>query len=180
MRSRLPRELGRGTGVRAQMPLLDRLIDDAPDVLHDPAEYGADSVDDFRRSVQRDLEALLNARRRWRSWPDGYSELAQSPVGYGIADFAAGSFNDPRQRDLLRSRIEQTIRRFEPRLSNVRVALIDPKDPLEATIHFRITGMLLTDPAPEPISYATTIDAATTVVVVQPAPSDTLSQTSDA
>ena len=53
--------------------------------------------------MRRDLEALLNARRRWRSWPAGYRELEISPVGYGISDFAAGAFNDPEQREQLRA-----------------------------------------------------------------------------
>jgi type VI secretion system protein ImpF len=172
MNTRRSQQAGRGAPLRAQMPLLDRLIDDAPDALQDPPEFGTDSADDLRRSVQRDLEALLNARRRWRSWPDHYSELAVSPVGYGIADFAAGSFNDPRQRDQLRARIEQTIHRFEPRLTNIRVTLVDAKDTLEATLNLRITAMLLIDPAPELIAFNTKVDATTTEVTIRPGGAD--------
>lgn len=179
MNTRRTREGGRNAPVRAQMPLLDRLIDDAPDTDRDPPEFGADTADALRRSVQRDLEALLNARRRWRSWPEQYSELAMSPVGYGIADFATGSFNDPRERDQLRARIEQTIRRFEPRLSNIRVTLLDAKDSMEATLHLRITAMLLIDPAPEPIAFNTQIDATTTEVTVRPSAGDPLAATTD-
>jgi len=179
MNTRRLRELGRNSATRAQMPLLDRLIDDAPDNPRDPPEFGSDSADDLRRSVQRDLEALLNTRRRWRSWPDGFSELAQSPLGYGIADFGAGGFNETRERDQLRARIEQTIRRFEPRMTNIRVALLESKNPLEATLHLRISGMLLTDPAPEPIAFNTTVDATTTEVVVMPTGGDSASSPSD-
>lgn len=179
MNTRRTREGGRNAPVRALMPLLDRLIDDAPDAERDPPEFGADTADGLRRSVQRDLEALLNARRRWRSWPDRYSELAVSPVGYGIADFATGSFNDPHERDQLRARIEQTIRRFEPRLANIHVTLLDAKDSLEATLNLRITAMLLIDPAPEPIAFNTHIDATTTEVTVRPSAGDALASTSD-
>jgi len=168
MNTRRPNQAGRSAPVRTPMPLLDRLIDDAPDALQDPPDFGTDSADDLRRSVQRDLEALLNARRRWRSWPDHYTELAVSPVGYGIADFATGSFNDPRQRDQLRARIEQTIRRFEPRLANVHVTLLDAKDSLEATLNLRITAMLLIDPVPEQIAFNTRVDATTTEVTIRP------------
>jgi len=152
---------------RAQLPLLDRLIDDAPDVAHDPPLAAAAAVAMLRRSVRRDIEALLNARRRWRSWSPGYTELAESPVGYGISDFAAGAFNDPAQRDRLRYQIEQTIRRFEPRLAEVHVVLLDADNTLEATLRLRIEGMLRVEPAPEPIAFDTLVDAATAEVQVK-------------
>ena len=152
---------------RAQLPLLDRLIDDAPDVAHDPPLAAAAAVAMLRRSVRRDIEALLNARRRWRSWSPGYTELAESPVGYGISDFAAGAFNDPAQRDRLRFQIEQTIRRFEPRLAQVHVVLLDADNTLDATLRLRIEGMLRVEPAPEPIAFDTLVDAATAEVQVK-------------
>src|SRR5205807_200155 len=129
----------------AQLSLIDRLIDDDPDKLRDPTRSPAESLDALRRSVRRDLEALLNTRRRWRSWPEGYTELGLSPLGYGISDFSSGAFNDPRRREWLRSEVEQTIRRFEPRIVRLHVTLMEPKDELEATLHLRIEGLLLTE-----------------------------------
>ena len=66
----ISRSLRRGAAEReprAQIPLLDRLIDDAPEVAHDPPLSAVETATILRRSVRRDLEALLNARRRWRS-----------------------------------------------------------------------------------------------------------------
>ena len=158
-----------GEAQRAQLPLLDRLIDDAPDNERDPPFSAAEAVGVLRRSVRRDIEALLNARRRWRSWPGGYGELALSPVGYGISDFAAGAFNDPEQRDRLRLQIEQTIRRFEPRLAQVKVILADRDGAtLEATLRLRIEALLRVEPAPEPIVFDTLVDPATAEVEVRP------------
>jgi type VI secretion system protein ImpF len=168
MNSRFGRARGAEQTQRAQLPLLDRLIDDAPDVERDPPISAAEAVAILRRSVRRDIEALLNARRRWRSWPDGYTELAVSPVGYGISDFSAGAFNDPAQRDRLRSQIETMIRRFEPRLAQVRVVLLDADNTLDATLHLRIEALLRTEPAPEPIAFDTLVDAATAEVQVKP------------
>jgi type VI secretion system protein ImpF len=168
MNSRSGRARGAEQTQRAQLPLLDRLIDDAPDVERDPPISAAEAVAILRRSVRRDIEALLNARRRWRSWPDGYTELAVSPVGYGISDFSAGAFNDPAQRDRLRSQIETMIRRFEPRLAQVRVVLLDADNTLDATLHLRIEALLRTEPAPEPIAFDTLVDAATAEVQVKP------------
>jgi type VI secretion system protein ImpF len=164
--------LGRTRGIeqsqRAQLPLLDRLVDDAPDVERDPPISAAEAVTILRRSVRRDIEALLNARRRWRSWPEGYADLAVSPLGYGISDFSAGAFNDPAQRDRLRSQIETMIRRFEPRLTQVRVVLLDADNTLDATLRLRIDALLRSEPAPEPIAFDTLVDAATAEVQVKP------------
>lgn len=176
MSERGSRDAGRLTAVVVQLPLLDRLIDDAPDTQREPAPSAAETVEILRRSVRRDLEALLNARRRWRSWPDGYTELDTSPVGYGIPDFTAGAFNDQRRRDELRAEIEQTIRRFEPRLTGLRVSLLDGKNSLGATLHLRIDALLRVDPAPEPIAFDTLVDAATAEVVVR-ASAETSSRT---
>jgi type VI secretion system protein ImpF len=172
MNSRFGRARGAEQTQRAQLPVLDRLIDDAPDVERDPPISAAEAVAVLRRSVRRDIEALLNARRRWRSWPEGYSELALSPVGYGISDFSAGAFNDPAQRDRLRTQIETMIRRFEPRLAQVRVVLIDADNTLDATLRLRIEALLRTEPAPEPIAFDTLVDAATAEVQVKPNAAD--------
>ena len=152
---------------RVQQPLLDRLIDDAPDQQRDPAMSGADSMLALRNSVRRDLEALLNARRRWRSWPVHLSHLASSPVGYGIPDFASGAFSDARRREELRLEIEATIRRFEPRFLSVRVHLIDTQDRLETTLRLRIEAVVHAEPAPEPVTFDTLVDPTTADVVVR-------------
>jgi type VI secretion system protein ImpF len=158
---------GRVAELRARLPLLDRLIDEAPDRLQEPAPSAAEVMAILRRSVRRDIEALLNARRRWRSWPTAYGELAVSPVGYGIADFAAGAFNDPHRRDELRGEIEATIRRFDARLAQVRVSLTENQNHLDSTLRLRIDALLRVDPAPEPIAFDTLIDVATADVVVK-------------
>jgi type VI secretion system protein ImpF len=161
----------RGSGQNPRSPvrlsLLDRLIDEAPDRQRDPALSPGESLEALRRSVRRDLEALLNAHRRWRSWPQGYTELGLSPVGYGISDFAAGAFSDPQRREKLRLEVEEAIRRFEPRLTHLSVTLVEPKDELEAVLRLRIEAMLRAEPAPEPIAFDTLVDAANAEVVVK-------------
>lgn len=172
MNSRYARDRRSQLETRAQLPLLDRLIDDAPDVVRDPPVSAAETAAILRRSVRRDLEALLNAHRRWRSWPEDYRELAVSPLGYGISDFSAGAFNERSQRDQLRARIERTIRHFEPRLAQVRVVLVDGDNTLDATMRLRIEGLLKIQPAPEPIVFDTMVDAATAEIRVSTNSSD--------
>jgi type VI secretion system protein ImpF len=172
MSERRSRNGEKGTGAAAQLSLIDRLIDEEPDKLRDPPLSTAESLANLRRSVRRDLEALLNTRRRWRSWPEEFTELGLSPLGYGISDFSAGAFNDPRRREWLRSEVELIIRRFEPRLVDLRVTLMEPKEELEATLRLRIEGLLRTAPAPDPIAFDTLVDAATAEVLVKASAGD--------
>jgi type VI secretion system protein ImpF len=151
----------------ARLPLLDRLIDDRPDQPADPPLSAAQAIAVLRASVQRDLEALLNARRRWRSWPAHLNELAQSAVGYGLADFTAGALNDPRERERLRTDIEAAIRRFEPRLQALQVLAVDETDTLESRLRLRIEALLHAEPADEPVAFETMVDATTAEVVVR-------------
>lgn len=157
----------RSASARVQAPLLDRLIDDAPDRERDGAISAADSLMALRNAVRRDLEALLNARRRWRSWPARMRELATSPIGYGIPDFASGALGEQGRREELRREVEDTIRHFEPRFLSVRVALIDPKDRLETVLRLRIEAVLHAEPAPEAVTFDTLVDPVTDDVMVR-------------
>lgn len=158
---------GRSTTVRVLAPLLDRLIDENPDQERDPPSSAADTMAILRRSVRRDLESLLNARRRWRSWQKSLTELSTSPVGFGIPDFGSGAFNDPRRREELRLEIEDTIRRFEPRFLSVKVHMVDARDRLETTLRLRIDAVLHADPAPEAVTFDTVVDPTTDDVLVR-------------
>jgi len=151
----------------ARLPLLDRLLDEAPDDPIDPPLSAAAAMAMLRASVQRDLEALLNARRRWQSWPVHLDQLPLSSLGYGLPDFTAGALNDPAQREWLRAEIEATIRRFEPRLATLRVASLDSRDPLEPRLRLRIEALLHAEPGDEPVTFETVVDATTAEVTLR-------------
>jgi type VI secretion system protein ImpF len=159
---------GRRASVSATMPLLDRLTDAEPDLPLDRPVSPLETVEQLRRAVHRDLEALLNARRPWRSVPDNLAALRLSPLAYGMPDFTAGAYNDRQQREVLRGEIEETIRRFEPRLTRVQVRLSDDGSLLRSTLRLSIDALLLTHPAPEPIVFDTTVDTTTADVVLSP------------
>jgi len=157
----------RGSAARVLVPLLDRLIDDAPDQTRDPTISASESMLALRQSVRRDLESLLNARRTWKSWPSTLTELRVSPVGYGIPDFTSGAFNDPARREELRLDIEEAILAFEPRFLSVRVTLQDSAERLESTLRLRIDAVMHAEPMPEPITFDTIIDPTTDNIVVR-------------
>jgi type VI secretion system protein ImpF len=151
----------------ARLSLLDRLIDADPDARADPPLSAAETLTALRNNVRSDLEALLNARRRWCSWDKRLAELATSPVGYGLPDFTSGSFNNPKRREEVRAEIEATIRRFEPRFVSVNVTLAGGADALSTTLRLRIDALLHAEPAPEPVAFDTLFDPSTADILVR-------------
>ena len=153
-------------GVRAGTSLLDRLLDAYPEQALDRKLSAAETVSELRAAVHRDVEFLLNARRPWRSV--ARPALRTSPLGYGISDFTAGAFNDRHERERLRVEIEEAIRRFEPRLTDVQVQVAEDVSPMRATLVLRINALLLMDPVPEAISFDTLIDTTTADITLRP------------
>jgi type VI secretion system protein ImpF len=157
----------RDAGARVQLSPLDRLFDDAPDRERDRPLSPGEALAVLRRSVRRDLEALLNAKRRWRSLPAKLTELNQSVAGYGLPDYTSGSMADPGAREVFRAEVERTIKLFEPRFAQVSVVLVKAENPLDSTLHMRIDGLLHAEPAPEPISFNTIVDATSAEIEVK-------------
>ena len=157
---------GGGLTRRPQLPLLDRLVDTEPAESSDRALSATAAMDRLRTSICRDLEELLNTRRRWRSWDPALAQLDRSLVGFGLPDFASGAFNDPRRREELRQLIETCIRNFEPRIVDLKVALTETTDKVSGTSRMRVDALLRAEPAPEPIAFDTLVDLVTKNVTI--------------
>ena len=151
---------------RAQLPLLDRLIDSEPSEPSDRPLSATAAMDALRTSICSDLEELLNTRRRWRSWDPHLAHLERSLVGFELPDFASGAFNDPRRREELRLLIEACIHRFEPRIVSLKVSLVEATDKVSGTLRLRVDALLRADPAPEPIAFDTVVDLVTKNVTI--------------
>ncbi|MBL6456910.1 type VI secretion system baseplate subunit TssE [Belnapia sp. T6] len=158
-------------GGRIRLPLLDRLLDADPAAPVDPPITPHYAVETLRQAVRRDLESLLNARRRRVPLPAGLAALPLSPLGYGIPDPTAGSFTEDERREALAAEVEATVRRFEPRLMNVRVTLAkasrERADTLDRTLRLRVEAVLRSDPVPEQISFETHLRPVTLDVAVR-------------
>jgi type VI secretion system protein ImpF len=141
--------------------VLDRLIDDAPESPRDPIRSDSQTLRNIIQSVRRDLEQLLNSRRRFQSWPAELKELTQSSVGYGLLDVSGKDLASPAGREEFRRSVEQLIRAFEPRFQAVHVQLLDNKEQLDRTFRFRVDAILRAEPVPIEVVFDSQLEPST-------------------
>jgi len=132
--------------------LLEKLFDDAPR----DATYGMVkrlSNEEFKDSVARDVEGLLNnrfvvAEDVLKRFPHCQRSLAT----YGIHDFSGRSLASSTDRAFICHSLELAISRHEPRLTNVRV-LLDQEQRTTGALRFSISALLVVHPSREPINF---------------------------
>jgi len=111
---------------RSVLPsLLDRLTDTEPARPVDPATTFDASARAFRLSVQRDVEWLLNTRRSIVAVPAQYAALRDSVFEFGIPDTTGLAVGTPEGRKQLQELLQEALQRFEPRLAEARVKMVD-------------------------------------------------------
>lgn len=140
-----------------QTSILDRLIDDEPEVSRETVQHQLADIRAMKQSVIRDMENLLNTRRKIFPVPDEFREVNNSLFVYGLPDFSSQNPKNPQVKQMLRRDIEQTVAKFERRLKNVKVKL-EMSDKMEQKIRFRITGILHMEPLSEPVTFDTHFD----------------------
>jgi type VI secretion system protein ImpF len=138
--------------------VIDRLIDDEPEIKTEPPESAHQVLRELRLAVRRDLENLLNARQRALSWPPGLAALDRSAMNYGIPDFTGKSLLSIDARNEFLRSIERIVRTFEPRFKNVRVLPATDADPRDRTLRFRIEAVLRAEPVPESIVFDSSLE----------------------
>ena len=134
--------------------ILDRLLDDEPDVSREPVQRRLFDIGLIKGRVIRDLENLLNTRRHISQIPVSFKNVNHSVLMYGLGDFTSENPQSPSVRHRLRQDIEKTISRFEPRLKNVTVRL-EEGTVKGRNVRFRITGMLVVEAEVEPVTFDT-------------------------
>lgn len=138
--------------------LIDRLIDSEPNLRADSPITRSQSVRGIKKALRRDMEWLLNTRRTPEAAKaDTLAELRESLYWFGLPDFSSRSIHAPRDRSQLLVELERIIALFEPRLRNVRVTPVEDPDGPQRVLHFQIEGVLDMDPAPERVSFDTTL-----------------------
>lgn len=133
--------------------VVDRLMDLEPREKVDPQFSRTKMLKEYRASVRRDLQWLLNTRRINESAGPEMPELRRSLFNYGLPDFSTYSLNSSVDRTELTSHIEDTIEQFEPRLREVRVVVLESESGDTRILRFKIEALLVMDPAPEQIFF---------------------------
>lgn len=152
--------------IRVTQSVLDRLIDQEPERASEAPPVRAKDIEDIKQSVKRDLEWLLNTRQDAAGAASGLKELAHSLAAYGLPDFSAFSVKSPSDQLRMQRILEKAISRFEPRLDAVTVTLVPVRD-LEQKLRFRIDARLRVEPAPEPVTFDTVLQAVSNQYLVR-------------
>lgn len=124
--------------------LLDRLLGARP---------GGLTLEQYKDSVARDLEDLLNTRC---ALPEellrAYPECARSIINYGLIDFAGLCLNSAEDRTRVCAALKAAIERHEPRLRQVQARLEREHGSINR-ISFAITATLAGLPQREAVSF---------------------------
>jgi type VI secretion system protein ImpF len=127
------------------------------------------TVEQMYRAVVEDLNDLLNTIHTGRDIPPDLPECRDSILAYGLPDLASVEAISADQRAAIGSAIKAAVERFEPRLSNVRVTLLQPEeDAVRRSIKFRVDARLTVDPAPA-VAFDTILEMGSGTYLVTPA-----------
>ncbi|HEX3877057.1 MAG TPA: type VI secretion system baseplate subunit TssE [Bryobacteraceae bacterium] len=139
------------------LSFLDRLIDNEPKQASDPPPSRARSIRQLKASLRRDLEWLLNTRRRPDPAGPEFKELEKSLFNFGLEDVTSMSWAVHKDRMSLTKMIEQCVAIFEPRISRIKVVSLEATEGAKHILRFQIEGLLDMDPAPELITFDTVL-----------------------
>lgn len=157
--------------VKTEQPLLpsllDRLIDDDPDLPEEPLWKGAYRLEDLREDVRRDLQFLLNARHGRFDLLKYGGQLAKSTLTFGLPDFTGSIGGEKESRERVRGIVERAIRDFEPRLTNVQVIAVDEAASVDRNIQLTIQAVLFVDPIVEMVAFDTIVESTTGICDVR-------------
>jgi len=143
-----------------QPSLLDRLTDEHPSVPADPATSRSESESAFREAVQRDVEWLLNTRRTMVVVPPYCPHVRASVHEFGLPDTTGVPVGTPDGRNFLVAAMQDALERFEPRLGNPRVKLVEADQGRAPQLRFTVDATLRMDPSPEQVVFDTVLEVA--------------------
>jgi len=146
--------------------VLDRLLDDEPRTTTEPESGRSTTLGRLKGAVRRDLEWLLNTKRTPLKLPADLPLVRDSVLTFGLPDFSHATLGSTDDRRELKRLLEEAVRRFEPRLLDVSVTLMDG-DQHERGLRFRIDGVLDVEPTPEAVSFDSVLSMPTYSIVVQ-------------
>ena len=156
--------MANGNDGNVTQSVLDRLIElsdrESSSLLKgkDARPDHAGRVNQYKAGVRRDLQWLLNTKRTPNPAGPDFYYTSRSLYNYGIPDFSVLTSTSLKDRNRLLADMEEAIKIFEPRLRNVKVALVNADGLTTKRLRFQIEATLMMDPMPEQISFETVLD----------------------
>lgn len=139
------------------LSILDRLMDQDRQKTSETPLSRTQSLRELKQSLRRDMEWLLNSRRSPIDVPETFEECQRSMVVYGLPDLSSLTVHSAADQQRLIRGMEEAINHFEPRLTAVKVS-IAPVAQGSRSLRFVIEAMLRIDPAPEHVTFDTTLE----------------------
>lgn len=152
--------------IRITPSVLDRLLDNQPEVSREPPASRSTSLRILKQAVKRDLEWLLNTRASVEGIPEELPEVGRSLARYGLPDIASMNMKVAADEGSLREAVEIAVSTFEPRLEGVVVTL-ERLSETDRAVRFRIDARLKVEPAPEPVTFDTMLQLGSGEFVVK-------------
>ncbi|HKC50509.1 MAG TPA: type VI secretion system baseplate subunit TssE [Myxococcota bacterium] len=138
--------------------MFDRLM--APESAAARAQLQEMGPRELAAAVGRDLDWLLNTKRWLPDDLEHLPEASHSILAYGLPDLSTYSWRNPGDATAIARLLEETIRRFEPRLRarSVKVTPLASNDADDFRLRFRIDATLEVEPIRMPVSFDTAVD----------------------
>ncbi|GFZ67256.1 type VI secretion protein [Pseudomonas amygdali pv. eriobotryae] len=147
--------------------LLDRLLDDRPHQSVESSSQRLSSLADYKASIVRDLEILVNTRQSLvANELEGFANLSGTILNYGMPDFTSRSVLDPQDRLLIQRQLEKAISVGDRRFRSVKVQLLAQQTG-QRMLTFRVDAVLRLQDISRQVSFDAVLQVNTQEYKVQ-------------
>ncbi|MFC6337542.1 type VI secretion system baseplate subunit TssE [Pseudomonas sp. CCM 7891] len=147
--------------------LLDRLLDDRPHQSAEASSQRLCSLADYKSSIVRDLEILVNTRQSLVAGElDRFANLSGTILDYGMPDFTSKSVLDPQDRLLIQRQLEKAITVGDRRFRSVKVQLLAQQTG-QRMLTFRVDAVLRLQDISRQVSFDAVLQVNTQEYKVQ-------------
>ena len=140
--------------------VFDRLIEIKPNEEATPQNPQSLSLSELQSNVFRDLASMLNSRQGLAEPLEEGSEVRQSVMAFGLPDISNVNPDSLEQQATIRAAVEESIRLFEPRLSNI-VVTTQGASQSDRSLRLTVRANLKIEPNPVPVEFDTVIESGT-------------------
>ncbi|KPW73272.1 type VI secretion system baseplate subunit TssE [Pseudomonas amygdali] len=147
--------------------LLDRLLDDRPHQSVESSSQRLSSLADYKASIVRDLEILVNTRQSLvANELEGFANLSGTILDYGMPDFTSRSVLDPQDRLLIQRQLEKAISVGDRLFRSVKVQLLAQQTG-QRMLTFRVDAVLRLQDISRQVSFDAVLQVNTQEYKVQ-------------